>query len=179
MKPLLLLLSLIGSAHAQTWRLESSSKAAPVGHGAVSVVKQVIGPAKAEIRLVVFDETQCQMRVVANAESKSARTLDAIGLTENALAVCNGGYFHAGGDFGPSGLEIAKEVRSDKLTGGQWLQRRDQLVHLHTPILARKSEQMAEIDERFQKERLWNESLFSPLFFSFANFFFQHLTLRA
>jgi hypothetical protein len=121
MKPLLLLLSLIVSAHAQTWRLESSSKAAPVGHGAIYVVKQVIGPAKAEIRLVVFDETQCQMRVVANAESKSARTLDAIGLAENALTVCNGGYFHAGGDFGPAGLEIAKGVRSDKFTDGKWI----------------------------------------------------------
>ena len=68
MKPLLLLFALIVSAHAQTWRLESSSKAAPIGHGAAYVVKQIAGPTKAEIRLVVFDEKQCQMRVVANAE---------------------------------------------------------------------------------------------------------------
>lgn len=71
MKPLLLFFALIVSAHAQTWRLESSSKAASIGYGAVYVVKQVIGPAKAEIRLVVFDETQCQMRVVANAERQN------------------------------------------------------------------------------------------------------------
>jgi len=77
MRPLLWLILLIGSAHAQTWRLESS-KDASVGHGAVYVVKQIVGPAKAEIRLVVFDETQCQMRVAANTERKSARTLGSV-----------------------------------------------------------------------------------------------------
>lgn len=112
---------LIPTANAQAWRLESSSKAASIGHGASYVVKQVVGPVKMEIRLVVFDEKQCQMRVVANAERKTAQPLDALGLAENALAVCNGGYFHAGGVFGPSGLEIAKGVRTDKFIAGLWV----------------------------------------------------------
>ncbi|MCB1277501.1 phosphodiester glycosidase family protein [Prosthecobacter sp.] len=120
MKWLLCLLMLTCHAQGQ-WRLESSSKAASVGHGAVYVVKQISGPAKAEIRLVVFDEKQCRLRVVVNSDRKTALSLDELGLAENALAVCNGGYFHAGGDFGPAGLEIAGGVRQDKFTAGPWV----------------------------------------------------------
>ncbi|MGV3659813.1 MAG: phosphodiester glycosidase family protein [Prosthecobacter sp.] len=106
----LLLLSLVGQA--QPWRLESSSHAGSLGHGAGFVIKKLVGPAKAEMKLVIFDEKNCQMRVVANAERKSARSLQRIGHAEKALAVCNGGYFHAGGNFGPAGLEIADGRRT-------------------------------------------------------------------
>lgn len=103
-------------AQAQ-WRLESSSEAVPLGHGAVFVLKTVNGPVKAELKLVIFNEKDCTMRVVANADRKTARTLDETGRLEKALAVCNGGYFHAGGDFGPSGLEVAGGARSDHFRG--------------------------------------------------------------
>ncbi len=117
LKPLLLIFALPCSVQAQTWRLESSSKLAPLGSGAVYVVKQIAGPAKAEVRLVIFDEKQCQLRVVANADRKTAGPLDKLGLAEQALAACNGGYFNAGGDFGPSGLEIAKGIRTGQFKG--------------------------------------------------------------
>ena len=120
MKLLLCLLVLTCSARAQQWRLVSSSKAAPMDHGVAYVVKQIAGPAKAEMRLVFFDEKQCKMHVVANGDPKTARSLEAIGLAKKALAVCNGGYFNVSGDFGPVGLEIAEGVRSGKPVADQW-----------------------------------------------------------
>lgn len=120
MKPLLCLLALTCSAQAQQWRLVSSSKAAPLGYGAMYVVKQIAGPAKAEIRLVLFDERQCAMHVVANSDPKTAWPLDDMGHAKKALAVCNGGYFNPGGDFGPVGLEIAEGIRSGKPVMDQW-----------------------------------------------------------
>lgn len=119
MKRLLLFwLVLTCCAHAQ-WRLESSTDAAPLGHNALFVVKTVSGPAKAELKIVIFDEKDCGIHVVANVDRKTARPLDVIGRAEKAVAVCNGGYFHAGGDFSSAGLEIAGGVRSDKFTGGE------------------------------------------------------------
>jgi hypothetical protein len=85
------------------------------------VIKQITGPAKAEMKLVFFDEKHCLMRVASNADSKTAKPLDEIGRAQKAVAVCNGGYFHAGGDFGPAGLEIANGTRTDKFTGGEWV----------------------------------------------------------
>lgn len=120
MKPLLCLLVLTCSAQAQQWRLVSSSKAEPLGHGAVFVVKQIAGPAKAEIRLVFFDEKLCELHVVANSDPKTAGSLDAIGHAKKALAVCNGGYFNVSSDFGPVGLEIAEGTRSGKPVVDQW-----------------------------------------------------------
>jgi hypothetical protein len=121
MKLLLCLCMLTCSARAQAWRLVSSSQAAPMGHGAVYIVKQIAGAAKAEIRFVLFDEKQCELRVVANGNSKTARPLDEIGRAEKALAVCNGGYFNPGSDdLGPVGLEIAHGIRSNKFTANQW-----------------------------------------------------------
>ncbi len=101
---LLMLLSLVGQA--QPWQIESTSQPGSLGHGASFVVKKLAGPGKAEMKLVFFGEKQCQLRVVANADRESARSLQAIGHAEKALAACNGGYFHADGDFGPTGLEI-------------------------------------------------------------------------
>ena len=122
MKLLLCLFALTCSARAQAWRLVSSSEAAPMGHGAFYVVKQVTGPAKVEIRIVLFDEKQCELRVVANGSSKTAQPLDEIGLAERALAVCNGGYFNPGeADLSPVGLEISQGVRSNKFIAGQWV----------------------------------------------------------
>lgn len=121
LKPLLLIFALPYSVQAQTWRLESSSKLAPLGHEAGFVIKQIGGPSKAEMRLVFFDEKHCLMRVASNADSKTAKPLDEIGRAQQAVAVCNGGYFHAGGDFGPAGLEIANGTRTDKFLPGEWV----------------------------------------------------------
>lgn len=121
MKTLPLLWLMLPSLVQAQWRLESSTDAAPLGHGATFVIKTVSGPAKAELKLVFFEEKNCQIRVVANPDRKTAKPLDVIGREEKALVVCNGGYFHAGGDFGSAGLEIAGGVRSDKFTGGEWV----------------------------------------------------------
>lgn len=112
---LLMLLSLVGQA--QPWRLDSSTRSESLGHGAEFVTKKLAGPAKVEMKLVFFDEKTCQMRVAANADPKSALSLQKIGHVQKALAVCNGGYFRAGGDFGPSGLEIADGKRTGTYEG--------------------------------------------------------------
>lgn len=117
MKLPLLWILLFGHVNAQEWRLEASTKAAPLGHDAIFVVKTVAGPVRTDLKLVVFDDKNCRLRVVTNADRKTARPLDEMGRNENALAVCNGGYFHAGGDFGPSGLEIAGGIRADVFRG--------------------------------------------------------------
>lgn len=102
------------------WRLVSSSKAEPLGPGAFHVVKQIAGPTKAEIRLVLFDEKQCELHAVANSDPRTAWKLDELGHARKALAVCNDGYFNPGGDFGPVGLEIAEGTRSNKPIVGQY-----------------------------------------------------------
>lgn len=118
----LLSLVLTCTAHAQVWRLESSSKAASLGHEAVFVTKTINGPSKVAMGLVVFDEKNCQMRVAINADRKTARPLYELADSQKAVAICNGGYFHAGGDFGPAGLEIAGGVRAGKFHGdGGWV----------------------------------------------------------
>lgn len=121
MKLLLCLILLTCSAQAQQWRLVSTLKAEPLGPGAFHVVKQIAGPAKVEIRLVVFDEKQCELKVVANDDPRAAWKLDEIGQARKALAVCNGGYFNVSGNFGPVGLEIAEGTRSDKFIAGEWV----------------------------------------------------------
>lgn len=117
MKTLPLLWLMLPCLVQAQWRLESSTKAAPLGHGAMFVIKTVSGPVKAELKLVLFDEKDCQIRVVANPDRQTARPIDDIARSENALAVCNGGYFSAGGDFGPSGLEITKGIRTSRFQG--------------------------------------------------------------
>lgn len=104
-------------AAEQQWRLDSS-RPTTLGHGVVLVVKNLGGPTRVEMKLVVFNEQQCQLKVIANKDRKTARSLDETGRTLQALAVCNGGYFVAGGDFGPSGLEIADGRRTGEFVGG-------------------------------------------------------------
>ncbi|WP_395743130.1 phosphodiester glycosidase family protein [Prosthecobacter sp.] len=103
----LALMALMLAGQTPSWRLESTSQAAPLGHEAVFVVKTINGPAKVEMKLVFFDEQQCALRVGVNTIRATAKPLNQLGAEAKALAVCNGGYFHAGGDFGPAGLEIA------------------------------------------------------------------------
>ncbi|MFN0075691.1 MAG: hypothetical protein ACKVY0_04370, partial [Prosthecobacter sp.] len=84
LNPLLLIFALSCSVQAQTWRLESSSNLAPLGHEAGFVIKQIAGPAKAEMKIVFFDEKHCLLRVVSNADSKTAKPLDEIGRAQQA-----------------------------------------------------------------------------------------------
>ena len=112
-KLLLAVLALMLAGQTSSWRLESMSQAAPLGHEAVFVIKTINGPTKVEMKLVFFDEKHCALRVGVNAGRPMAKPLDELGNAAMALAVCNGGYFHAGGDFGPAGLEIAGSKRTD------------------------------------------------------------------
>lgn len=114
----LLMLSLVG--RAQPLRLESSAAPSSLGHGASLVVKKFAGTPGAEMTLVIFDEKQCQLRVVANADRNMARSLAEIGREEKALAVCNGGYFDPG-KLTPAGLEIADGSRSGKFDAWGWV----------------------------------------------------------
>ncbi len=119
---LLALLALMLAGQTSAWRLDSTSKAAPLGHEAVFVIKSISGPTKVEMKLVFFDEKECALRVAVNPTSLTAAPLNELGEEAKALAVCNGGYFNAGGDFGPSGLEIAGGKRADQFRGsGGWV----------------------------------------------------------
>ena len=121
-KLLLALLALMLAGQTSSWRLESTSQAAPLGHEAAFVIKTINGPAKVEMTLVFFDEKHCAMRVGVNASRQMAKPLNELGSLAGALAVCNGGYFHADGDFGPSGLEVASGSRADQFRGdGGWV----------------------------------------------------------
>jgi len=121
-KLLLALLALMLAGQTPSWRLESTSQAAPLGHGAIFVIKTLSGPAKVEMQLVFFDEKQCALRVAANPSRYKAKPLNELGSSARAVAVCNGGYFHLDGDFGPSGLEIAGGIRADEFRGsGGWV----------------------------------------------------------
>ncbi len=121
-KLLLAVLALMLAGQTSSWRLESMSQAAPLGHEAVFVIKTINGPTKVEMKLVFFDETHCALRVAANASSLVAAPLNELGREAKALAVCNGGYFNAGGDFGPCGLEVAGGKRTDKFrVSGGWV----------------------------------------------------------
>lgn len=121
-KLLLALLALMLVGQTSSWRIESSSKAAPLGHEAVFVIKTISGPTKVEMKLVFFDEKQCALHVGVNATQYTAAPLDELGSEAKALAVCNGGYFHAGGDFGSAGLEIASGKRADEFRkDGGWV----------------------------------------------------------
>jgi exopolysaccharide biosynthesis protein len=79
-------------------------------HGTRKVARQVSGRAHVEIHMILFDEAQCRLEVARNATRTGAKAIGAIASAAGALAACNGGYFHAGGDFAPTGLEIAKGV---------------------------------------------------------------------
>ncbi len=114
---LLAVLALMLAGQTSSWRIESSSKAAPLGHEAVFVIKTINGPTKVEMKLIFFDEKNCAIRMGVNATQIMAAALNELGSEAKALAVCNGGYFHAGGDFGPAGLEVAGGKRADEFRG--------------------------------------------------------------
>lgn len=115
---LLAVLALMLAGQTPSWRLESTSQAAALGHEAVFVIKTINGPTKVEMQLVFFDEKNCAMRVVANTVRYTAKSLNELGSAADALAVCNGGYFRVDTRFGPVGLEIAGGKRADEFRAG-------------------------------------------------------------
>jgi uncharacterized protein YigE (DUF2233 family) len=119
---LLALLALMLAGQTTSWQVESSSKAAPLGNEAVFVIKTLRGPATAEMKIVFFDEKNCTRRVAVNEGRAMAKSLNEIGNSAMALAVCNGGYFHVDDTFGPVGLEVAEGKRADEFLGdGGWV----------------------------------------------------------
>ena len=117
MKSLLLLgLGLVVALALVAWRLDSTSVALDLGHGAAYVTKRVNG---ITLKLVFFDESKASIRVVSNPLRANGRTLDAWGRDQGAIAVCNGGYFDVG-KLLPSGLEIAQGRRTGTLVRGEW-----------------------------------------------------------
>lgn len=67
------------------------------------LVSAVVGGVR--LHLVVFHESEFLIRVQANADPKSVKSLNEWGRSLHAVAVCNGGYFELE-KLQPSGLEI-------------------------------------------------------------------------
>jgi hypothetical protein len=86
-----------------------------MGHGAWEIKKTANGPGEIEMSLVFFDMKQTTAGIVKQTATQrfKAQTLANLAGASGALAACNGGYFAP--DFGPSGLEIAQNVRA-----GSW-----------------------------------------------------------
>lgn len=96
------------------WRLDLFAQPQELGHGARFVPRWTGGVL---LRLVFFDAAKSTLRVLANPDRESEKSLEMWGREQKALAVCNGGYFEIGTRL-PSGLEIAGGVR-----GGAFLNR--------------------------------------------------------
>ena len=86
-----------------------------LGHGAWQVTRQVQGPTAVKLELVFFEESTCRLSVASNDSRKGARALSQFATEAGAIAGCNGGYFRAGGNFGPVGIEIAGGKRARAL----------------------------------------------------------------
>lgn len=96
------------------WGFNLLAQPLDLGNGARFVIRRVNG---VTLRMVFFDETRCEMRVLCNSGRESEKQLDVLGRQQKALAVCNGGYFDVG-KRQPSGLEIACGVRCGTYVSG-------------------------------------------------------------
>lgn len=107
-----LLVPLVGSW--LPWRLVSSSSPVALANGATFVVKKIKGPVETELKLVFFDSSRCDLRVVGQVERERAVTVERMAESSEALAVCNGGYFDTR-SFLPSGLQVTEGIREGEL----------------------------------------------------------------
>jgi exopolysaccharide biosynthesis protein len=82
---------------------------------AVYVRRILRGPSPVELQYVVFNDTKVDLKVIPQVSQRDALTITRIAKKSGAIAVINGGYFNAGGDFGPCGLEIGDGKRSGSL----------------------------------------------------------------
>lgn len=103
-------LILVSPVWAQ-WQLISPSSPAALGHDAWHITKQVAGPTKVELQIIHFKTSECVLRVIDQPKKSTAVKMDEIAIRENAMAMCNGGYFSPD-DLSPSGLQIAGGRRS-------------------------------------------------------------------
>jgi uncharacterized protein YigE (DUF2233 family) len=94
--------------HAQ-WRVATSSATVPLLGGATHVQRYVSGPVDVGFKLVFFDSTKCDLRVVDQPEYSSAGSLGDVMRSGNFIAGCNAGYFSP--DFAPLGLVISNGTR--------------------------------------------------------------------
>ena len=70
---------------------------------------------------VLFDQSKVEIRVLEQSDQKSAKRLPELMNEIGAFAGCNGGYFHASGDFSPCGLQICSGNRTGKPDEGQYV----------------------------------------------------------
>jgi len=96
------------SLHAQ-WRLAGQSEAVVLASGATHVRRGVSGPANVELKLVFFDATKCDLRIIDQPQRSSAGSLGDVMRSDNFIAGCNAGYFNP--EFGPLGLVVSKGTR--------------------------------------------------------------------
>lgn len=110
-------LILVSPVWAQ-WRLASQSSPVALGHNVWQITKQVTGPTRVELQIIHFKTSECVLRVIDQLQKNTAVKMDEIAIRENAMAMCNEGYFSPD-DFSPSGLQIAGGRRSGVFQKGR------------------------------------------------------------
>jgi uncharacterized protein YigE (DUF2233 family) len=73
------------------------------------------GSSPAELQYVIFNDANIDLKVIPQNLPREASTINDVARTSGAIAVINGGYFNAGSDFSPCGLEIGNGKRSGSL----------------------------------------------------------------
>lgn len=124
------------------WVVRSESAPLSLANGAVHFKKELTGPAKVDVSVVVFDTTKVRLEVLAQASKQNALPMDRWMKEEKAIAACNGGYFDPTA-FVPAGLQVE---RGQKVTGkyvpfGEWgggfgVRAGQAGIHTETEILA-------------------------------------------
>lgn len=94
--------------HAQ-WRVAGQSESVALAGGATHVRREVSGPAEVELKLVFFDATKSDLRIIDQPQRSSAGSLGDAMRSDNFIAGCNAGYFSP--DFAPLGLVISNGTR--------------------------------------------------------------------
>jgi hypothetical protein len=72
-----------------------------------------------DLRYVIFDSSQVDLRIVEQPKREGAKLLHDVLRPTEAFAGCNGGYFHATGDFSPTDLQICDGARTGTLAQGE------------------------------------------------------------
>lgn len=116
--------------HAQ-WRLAGQSEIVALSSGATHVRRDVSGPAEVELKLVFFEATKCDLRIIDQPQRSSAGSLGDAMRATHAIAGCNAGYFNP--HFAPLGLVISNGGRTgsfqkSSLLGGVVLVRKGRQI---------------------------------------------------
>lgn len=92
------------------WRVAGQSPPVSLASGATFVKRNVAGTAEVELRLVFFDASKCELRVVDQPARATAGNLGEAMRAQHAIAGCNAGYFTP--EFTPLGLVISQGTRA-------------------------------------------------------------------